>query len=1095
MATIAAITNMPALALLGEDGTLERSTEPFRRWYEGKEELCRQSPELQRVLDGDAHAAVLRLDGIAVDITAMADRRGRRHVLLALPTEELPSLGDAGGALLDGALDESPALVWLKDLDGRYVRVNARFTTLLETSEDRLLGRTDAELEPSETVDGPRVHERGGDAVEEPLQLEYVVGPCHGREALVAFRFPVGDRHGVPTLVCGVAAPSSQAQVARSEAARLLRVERWSRLDADSVLAELLAEWDLLPDVRGRAIAPASGSESSPASGPASREHQAAVAEARAERATAIAERDSALSANEQLGHQLDAAQARLAELERALRDARADGEHTDAEAMLAEKAAELERGFVRERERAEELERTLTMVRQRLGDDAEAARVEVQRARADAQAARTEVERARADAEAARADLEKARAEAEAVRTSAAAQRDAAADAAAALEREVKQARDQLAALERQQGADDSGAQLRAAEKARLAAEAALADAVGERDAALKARAALAGELEQERRQVAALHESSVAAEERIRDLVAAMERERIRAEALEQAQARAQELESELRAAAMRADKAEVELGIAVGRADRAESELQTAVARADKARGDDSGAQILSAEKAQAAAEAALASAVVERDAALKARVVLEGELEQERQQVVALRGSSAAAEERIRELAANLERERVRAEGLEQAHARAHELEDELRSAAMRADRAEVELRAAVAQVAKVEHELETAVARAEKADGELRAAAMRADKADVEVEQWRARVEHAESELDRRQTQIGALEAELKVGRALADELEGQLHTSRSRIDELEGELARMSDLDRAAEAGRVRVGELEGELETRRARIDELEGELETRRARIDELENALEDALEGARAIEAEPAPADVDAARAGVEPAVEEDGLESAAAVAEVQEPTPAAAASPAFAATELARLEAVPQTGPTSAGGVSWQPTAKRTLSASLARESVWRNVLKETVQVLGSEGGWDTVTAWLPDDANALGCAAIWTAHRGLDRFEALTLEVPIRRDGSLLDQALQAPHLTWLTDLDTVDDERLQTAAAHGMGSALLLPVRTGNTTIGLLELLTHDTIEPDAQIALSLEASALQLGRFGHLLSLGSKSS
>ena len=88
---------------------------------------------------------------------------------------------------------------------------------------------------------------------------------------------------------------------------------------------------------------------------------------------------------------------------------------------------------------------------------------------------------------------------------------------------------------------------------------------------------------------------------------------------------------------------------------------------------------------------------------------------------------------------------------------------------------------------------------------------------------------------------------------------------------------------------------------------------------------------------------------------------------------------------------------------------------------------------------------------------------------------------------------MLDQALQAPHLTWLTDLDTVDDDRLQTAAAHGMNSGLL-PVRTGNTTIGLLEFLTHDTIEPDAQIALSLEASALQLGRFGHLLSLGSKS-
>jgi transcriptional regulator with GAF, ATPase, and Fis domain len=192
----------------------------------------------------------------------------------------------------------------------------------------------------------------------------------------------------------------------------------------------------------------------------------------------------------------------------------------------------------------------------------------------------------------------------------------------------------------------------------------------------------------------------------------------------------------------------------------------------------------------------------------------------------------------------------------------------------------------------------------------------------------------------------------------------------------------------------------------------------------------------------------------------------------------------------------AAELARIDvADPVPSAAVSGGVSWQPMAKRTLSASLTRESVWRSVLKETVQVLGAEGGWDTVTAWLPDESNNLGCAATWTAHRGLDRFEALTCEATLKREGSLLDQALQAPHLTWLTDIDSVDDERLQTAAANGMSSALLLPVRNGTTTIGLLELLTHEPVEPDAQIALSLEAAALQLGRFGHLMSLGGKQS
>jgi PAS domain-containing protein len=924
MATLAAVTNIPALALLGEDGGLERSTEPFRRWYAENEELCRESAELKRVLEGQANAAVLKLGGVAVDIAAMADRAGGRHILLTLPTSALPSIGDAGEALLDGALDESPALVWLKDLEGRYVRVNSRFTTFLSTTEERLLGRTDAEVPAAETVDGPRIQERE-EAVEEPLQLEYFVGPYQGRESLVVLRFPVADRQGTPTLVCGVAAPSSEAQVARSEAARLLRVERWSRLDAESVRAELLADWDLLPDARGRIAA-------TPASDPApgSAEQEAAVAEARAERATAVAERDTALSANEKLATDLEAAQTRLAELEKALHAAREGGKRGDAEAKLAEQAAELDRALTRERERAEELERTLALVRQRLGDDAEAARAEVQRARADAEAARTEVQRARNDAETARTDLEKARADAEAVRTAATAERDSAAKATAELERSLRQSQDQLAALERQQGTDDTGAQLRAAEKARIAAEGALADAIAERDATLKARAALEGELAQERKQAAALTEGVAAAETRLRELTGELERERVRAAGLEPAQARIQELERELRVTVMRADKAEVELEVAAQRVQKAEGDLKTALGRADQA--------------------------------------------------------------------------------------------------------------------------------------EGELRLAVGRADKAEAAVEHWQARAKQLEPELERGRTRIQALEDKLEQDRARTAELEGQRTRDRVRLEALEEKL---SD-------GQARVAELEGERKLDRARIEGLEGERKLDRARIEELEGELERAR--AQADEGERAIAE----------------LEARAVEADESTPEAATAASSVPTVAELARLETrVEAPAEPVAGGVSWQPTAKRTLSASLARESVWRNVLKETVEVLGSEGGWDTVTAWLPDDANNLGCAATWTAHRGLDRFESLTWEVPVDREGSLLDQALQAPHLTWLTDIDAVDDARLQTAAAHGMSSALLLPVRSGTTTIGLLELLTRDSIEPDAQIALSLEASALQLGRFGHLLSLG----
>jgi len=1061
MATLAAVNNMPALALLGEDGRLEQSTEPFRRWYKENEELCKQSPEFQRVLDGQANAAVLKLDGIPVDIAAVSDRAGARHVLLTLPTEELPSLGDAGGALLDSALDESPAIVWLKDLEGRYVRANSRFTTFLGTTEERLLGRTDAELPPAETVDGPRLEDREGD-VQEPLQLEYFVGPYQGRDALVVLRFPVGDAKGVPTLVCGVAAPSSEANVARSEAARLLRIERWSRLDAESVRAEMLAEWGVLPDARGRAAPTTTGAE--PGAAVPDRDQQAAVAEARAERATAVAERDAALSASEGLAAQLEAAKGRLADLERRIADG--DLERGDAEVALAAQAADLERALGRERERAEELERTLGLVRERLGDDAEAARTEVKRARADADAARIELERARADAEAARADVDKARAEAEEARTAVVSERESASSVRAALELEVKQAREQVAMLERQHSSDDSGTQLLQAEKARAAAEAALAEAVAERDATLKARAALTGELEHERKQIAALQESAAAAEDRIRELTGDVERERVRVAGLEQAQAGVQELEGELRAAITRADTAEREVELAATAADKAENQLRFAVARADKADGE-------------------LQLAVARADKA-------EGELRVVGARVVKAESEAQAASSRAGKAEEEVERWRARVD----------KAEEEVERWRARVDKAEGDIEQWRTRAEQAETELARGSGRVEGLDGELARGQTRIEQLEAELKLVTKRADDAERGATLGQARVVALETEVERERAEAFELEGAVERERSRVAELETELERgqsqVVELETEVERGQARVVELETEVESSRARAEETEATIAELQEQLAELEERLavraagpvtvaDEDMAGDEAQGVSVADADEDLTAGEEVPAAleEQSASETDAAVAETIAGEPRSA-------TELARLEAIaeadhPQAGP----GVSWQPTAKRTLAASLAREAVWRNVLKETVQVIGSEGGWDTVTAWLPDESAGLGCAATWTAHRGLDRFEALTWEAGLKRDGSLLDQALQAPHLTWLTDIDAVDDERLQTAAAHGMSSALLLPVRSGTSTIGLLELLTHDSVEPDAQIALSLEASALQLGRFGHLLSLG----
>ncbi len=109
-------------------------------------------------------------------------------------------------------LAETQIIGWLKDMEGRYVYANRCYIEQLGAAEDRLLGRTDAELSVREAIDGPRLRDR--DPIrDEPLQLEYRVPAWEGRPELTVMRFPVRDESGTVVGICGVAGPISDRSV------------------------------------------------------------------------------------------------------------------------------------------------------------------------------------------------------------------------------------------------------------------------------------------------------------------------------------------------------------------------------------------------------------------------------------------------------------------------------------------------------------------------------------------------------------------------------------------------------------------------------------------------------------------------------------------------------------------------------------------------------------------------------------------------------------------------------------------------------------------------------------------------------------------
>jgi PAS domain-containing protein len=250
----------PALALIDGHGEVVRLTETFRAGFapEGSSHVSiwdfladpDQRSRLGRVLEGDLPRAELALPSaagsIAAEAQAVIDGAVMRHALLTVSRPEPDPEPRSGADVLlhDPSIEDSPAVVWIKDLSGHYLRINRRYTERLGIDAASIDGRSDAELSPAHVVAEP--HLLGGQSGGgEPLALEYTVDAAAGRGALTVLRFPIHDLDGVAVAVCGVAAAAADATTARSEAERLLRIERWAGLSIAAIRAEVLQEWQV----------------------------------------------------------------------------------------------------------------------------------------------------------------------------------------------------------------------------------------------------------------------------------------------------------------------------------------------------------------------------------------------------------------------------------------------------------------------------------------------------------------------------------------------------------------------------------------------------------------------------------------------------------------------------------------------------------------------------------------------------------------------------------------------------------------------------------------------------------------------------------
>jgi PAS domain S-box-containing protein len=159
--------------------------------------------------------------GIALSVllsTILWSAGARRASAIALARKVTMSLRESEERL-QAILDNTSAVVYMKDVNGRYMLANRRFEQLFKKTQQQVLGKTDLELFPQSNAAEFQENDRRVLETGQPLEIEEPVPQADGEHTYISNKFALIDRNGRPYAVGGV----STDVTALKQAERALR--------------------------------------------------------------------------------------------------------------------------------------------------------------------------------------------------------------------------------------------------------------------------------------------------------------------------------------------------------------------------------------------------------------------------------------------------------------------------------------------------------------------------------------------------------------------------------------------------------------------------------------------------------------------------------------------------------------------------------------------------------------------------------------------------------------------------------------------------------------------------------------------------------
>jgi PAS domain S-box-containing protein len=135
--------------------------------------------------------------------------------------------------LLQAIVDNSLAVIYVKDIEGRYLMVNRRYEQLFHVTRQSIIGKADHELFPEERADAFRDFDRRVAEAGMPLEAEESMPQDDGLHTYISIKCPLVDESGRLYAVCGISTDISERKRVEAEREMLLRRERAARAELE----------------------------------------------------------------------------------------------------------------------------------------------------------------------------------------------------------------------------------------------------------------------------------------------------------------------------------------------------------------------------------------------------------------------------------------------------------------------------------------------------------------------------------------------------------------------------------------------------------------------------------------------------------------------------------------------------------------------------------------------------------------------------------------------------------------------------------------------------------------------------------------------